>query len=148
MDHDEHIHGIVTLHIPGDLSYLQVARQSLIDFCNKAGLPKTPTAELEMAVDEACTNIIEHAYRQTTAPAASQGLRMNLIQQKDRVVVELVDFGDGFDFDTQEAIDPERYLAEKRERGLGMFIIKNFVDNSHYERDPGQGNRLRLEKLL
>ena len=53
------IEGFVTLHLPCRYSYLRMIRQSVLDISARAGLSEFKTAQLEMAVDEACANVIE-----------------------------------------------------------------------------------------
>ncbi len=146
----KNIQGFVTLHIPSQFGYLRVLRQSILDTSVRAGLSEFDAAQLEMAVDEACANIIEHSYGSTRAnkSGADGGIHVNLFQEKERVVVEIFDHGKGFDFDAHKEIDPETYLDEGNERGLGMFIIRRFVDEVTYERATPSGNRLRLVKHI
>lgn len=144
------IEGFVTLHLPCRYSYLRMIRQSVTDMSARAGLSEFQTAQLEMAVDEACANVIEHSYggEKHAARADHPGLRINLMQCRDRVVIEIYDRGAGFNYDKARPIQPEEYLAAQRERGLGLFIIQKFVDDLQYERNGPAGNCLRLTKLL
>ena len=145
------IEGFVTLHLPCRYSYLRMIRQSVTDMSARAGLSELQAAQLEMAVDEACANVIEHGYGGEAGAATNPdhpGLRINLMHCKDRVVVEIFDRGVGFEFDRQKVISPEEYVERGRERGLGMFIIQKFVDDVQYERGTSSGNCLRLTKLL
>ena len=145
------VRGFVTLHVPCRYSYLRIIRQSILDLCARAGLSELKAAQMEMAVDEACANIIEHSYGGETSPENEPkhpGIRINLIQGSDRVVVELLDHGEGFEFDAQQVIEPDQYMQQENQRGLGMFIIKRFVDDATYERGTRLGNVLRLTKLI
>ncbi len=146
------VRGFVTLHIPSRYGYLRVLRQSVLDTSVRAGLSEFDAAQLEMAVDESCANIIEHSYggelMATEAGAQDAGIHVNLIQQDDRVVVEIYDHGKGFDFDNYKFMQPEDYLDGERDRGLGMYIIHKFVDELSYERGTPSGNYLKLTKLL
>lgn len=150
-EENEIVQGFVTIHIPSRYGYLRVLRQSVLDTCVRAGLSEFDAAQLEMAVDEACANIIEHSYGGETLPEADSqnaGIRINLIQQQDRVVVEVYDHGQGFDFDDYKFMKPEDYLDGEHDRGLGMYIIHKFVDQLTYERGTPSGNHLTLTKLL
>lgn len=150
-DNSMSIEGFVTLHLPCRYSYLRMIRQSVIDMCARAGLSEFKSAQLEMAVDEACANVIEHSYGGEAAAVNNPnhpGLRINLMQCRDRIVVEVFDRGKGFEFETQQVIDPKAYVDNERQRGLGMFIIQKFVDDVSYERGTSSGNCLRLTKLL
>ena len=145
------IEGFVTLHLPCRYSYLRMIRQSVIDMCARAGLSEFKSAQLEMAVDEACANVIEHSYGGESAASNNPnhpGLRINLMQCRDRIVIEIFDRGKGFDFETQPVIEPENYVGSQRQRGLGMYIIQKFVEDVTYERGTSSGNCLRLTKKL
>lgn len=145
------IRGFVTLHVPCRYSYLRIVRQSVMDLAARAGLTEFKAAQLEMAVDESCANIIEHGYGGETSQENEPkhpGLRVNLIQGSDRVVVEILDHGKGFGFEEQQVIDPKQYVDQESQRGLGMYIIKRFVDDATYEASTRAGNLLRLTKLI
>ena len=145
------IDGFVTLHLPCRFSYLRMIRQSVVDMSARAGLTEFKAAQLEMAVDEACANVIEHSYGGESSAQGNPnhpGLRINLMQCRDRLVVEIFDRGRGFDFEGHSVIEPDSYVQEDRRRGLGMFIIKRFVDDVTYERGTSSGNCLRLTKKL
>lgn len=142
--------GFITLHIPARYGYLRVLRQSVLDTCVRGGLSEFDAAQLEMAVDEACTNIIEHSYGGEPGATANAeaGIHVNLIQQKDHIVVEIYDHGRGFDFEDHELLKPEEYLEGDHDRGLGMYIIHKFIDELTYQRGTPSGNCLKLVKRL
>ncbi len=148
---DMAIEGFVTLHLPCRYSYLRMIRQSVIDMSARAGMSEFNAAQVEMAVDEACANVIEHSYGGETTIGNNPnhpGLRINLMQCRDRIVIEIFDRGKGFDYEKQGVIDPDQYIENERNRGLGMFIIQKFVDEVSYERGTSSGNCLRLTKFL
>jgi serine/threonine-protein kinase RsbW len=150
-DNELAIEGFVTLHLPCRYSYLRMIRQSVIDMSARAGMSEFKAAQLEMAVDEACANVIEHSYGGeggTSDNPNHPGLRINLMQCKDRIVIEIFDRGKGFEFEQQQVIEPDAYLQHERQRGLGMFIIQKFVDDVTYERGTSSGNCLRVTKRL
>lgn len=141
----------MTLHVPARFSYLRIIRQSAMDLCARAGLSEFKAAQVEMAVDEACANIIEHSYHGEVTDEEEPkhpGIRANLMQGNDRIVVELLDRGSGFDLPKQQPMSPDKYLETNSERGLGTYIIKRFVDAVTYEHDTPAGHCLRLTKLI
>jgi serine/threonine-protein kinase RsbW len=142
---------MISLQAPGRYSQLYAIRQAVVDLCTRCGLCDFKTAQLEMAVDEACSNVIEHSYGGEAAPGDDlnrTGLRINLIRAKDRIIVEIYDQGTGFDFENSATVSPPDYVDECRQRGLGMYIIRCFVDDASYRRGTPEGNCLRLTKLL
>ncbi len=145
------VRGYVTLHVPCRYSYLRIIRQSVMDLCARAGLTEFKAAQMEMAVDEACANIIEHSYGGETNDEKEPrhpGIRVNLMHCTDRIVVEMLDRGKGFAFEQQQTIEPQQYVESQNQRGLGMFIIRSFVDDVAYETGTRAGNCLRLTKML
>ena len=135
----------VTVHIPGSPDFLRVARQAVADLCSQVCAPVAWSSQLEMAVDEACANIIEHSYRNL---AKNSGIQIALNRYDDRIEVDIQDTGAGFAFDDARAISPDRYIAEGRSRGLGLHIIRSFVDQATYRHGTPAGNCLRLVKRL
>lgn len=135
--------GSITLNLPGRYACLGAIRQAVLHISARAGLSEIKSAQLEMAVDEACSNVIEHSYG---GESDSSELRVRLIREPGGITVEICDRGAGFDFDTQPARAPSDYLDERRQRGLGMFIIRCFVDSASYQRATPDGNCLRLTK--
>ncbi|MBU0677928.1 MAG: ATP-binding protein [Verrucomicrobia bacterium] len=142
---------ISILHVPPLFSQLRTIRQAVRDLCSRARMSEFEAAQLEMAVDEACANVIEHSYADIDPRATTDQvhvLRLKLIHAPDSVRVEITDRGEGFDFESTELLDPKDYLEAGRERGLGMYIINRFVDSARYERGGPEGNCLTLTKLL
>ena len=135
----------VTVHIPGRLDFLRVVRQAAADLCASAGASLLWASQFEMALDEACANIIEHSYRRAEK---NPGIQISLTEYPDRIEAEIQDTGAGFEFESAETIHPDRYLEECRCRGLGLHIIRSFVDSASYRRGTSAGNCLRLVKRL
>ncbi len=139
----------VTLHIPSKYVYLRTVRQLITDACNEAGMSEFNTAQLEMAVDESCSNIIEHGYggeSEAGSGLVESGIRINVVEDAGRIVVELYDRGTGFEFEEFQVLNPDEYLEEGHNRGLGMYIIKRFIGEISYEQNGPRGNVLKLVK--
>ena len=138
-----------TIQVPVSYKHLHLIREKVLDQASQAGLSEPLSAQLEMADDEACTNIIEHSYGGEIAEDKDHpGLRVNFVQYLDRIVIEIYDHGAGFDFKKHHIVDPDQYIANRQERGLGMYIITSFVDDVAYQRGTTAGNYLKLTKLL
>ena len=141
----------LSLHVPSQYRYLALVRDAVMEVCVRAGMSEFTCYQIEMAVDEACANIIEHSYQGESAPGSEQddpGFLVEIHEQNDRLVFELLDWGKGFEFDEHPAQNLETYLANQDERGLGVYIISRFVDEVEYRRDAENGNRLLLTKHL
>ena len=96
---------------------------------------------IQLAIHEACTNIIDHAY----APHAAGriAITLSIHQSPRRFVTELKDTGNSFD----PTDIPEPNLLEGQEHGYGLFLMREILDEVTYEVQP-DGNHWLLTKYL
>lgn len=98
--------------------------------------------EIDLAVDEACSNIIDHAYNDV-----SQGqINIHLDHTEVAMKIVLQDKGLAFDLSSVPKPDLDGPLEERRERGLGVYLIHQLMDQVIYEPSLRNGNRLTLIK--
>ena len=104
-------------------------------------LPDEVLADLKLALTEAASNSVRHAY----SGADDTGVvEISYELRPDRLVIEVTDEGDGFD--PAEAEGPAEELSEG---GLGIAIIRAIADEVEIGTQPGgKGSRLRFEKEL
>ena len=96
---------------------------------------------LVLAVDEACTNVIKHAYGQGCAGQ----IILEILRQQGKIVFRLTDFADPVDKCT---IQP-RDLDELRPGGLGVHLIREIMDEVEFLDTPeGIGNILEMRKRI
>ncbi|HXV44873.1 MAG TPA: ATP-binding protein [Anaerolineae bacterium] len=112
----------------------QVAKQ--------AGLDERGVYAIHMAVDEACTNIIKHAY----GGEGKGEIRLTCDIQKDGVQVVICDQGVSFDPAQVPEFDPQKPLDERKLGGMGLFFIYSLVDRVEFKFNTPQGNQLILFK--
>jgi serine/threonine-protein kinase RsbW len=99
---------------------------------------------VQMAVDEACTNIIEHGYE-----GEDRGdLELICVPQKDVLQITIRDWGRPFN--PEEVPDPDIMapLEERSERGLGLFLMRKLMDEVSFRIDAEQGNEVIMKKRL
>jgi serine/threonine-protein kinase RsbW len=132
------------LHVPSSLENLAMIREFVSYIGSQAGLEAKEVAKLELAVDEACANVIEHAYGSDTTKEVS--VRATL--DDDNVQIEVIDTGIGFDPGTIEQKDLDKLVSDRQSGGLGMRLMKSLMDEVHYQMIPGQKNELRMVKHL
>lgn len=131
-------------HLPLNPDVGEIPR--LIDWvercCGEAGIAGDLPSKLSLALDEAVTNVIGHAF---TGQPPPHRIEIELDISDAGVVATVVDNGRAFD--PSEAPEPDvSSLLEKREPGgLGILLIRRMVDRVEYRR-AGNENRLRLEK--
>ena len=112
------------------------------DAARHAGFDNCAVYQVQLAVDEACSNIIEHAYG-----GESQGVIecTRRIQDGDLTVV-LRDYGRPFDPTSVPEPDVEADLEDRPEGGLGLYLISRIMDEVTFDFDSETGNVLTLVK--
>jgi serine/threonine-protein kinase RsbW len=129
----------VRLCIPAKPEYISLGRLALTGLSRLRSFPEDVLADLKLALTEACTNSVRHAY---DGGEGMVEIRYEL--HHDRLVVEVTDTGEGFDHD---AVEPEE-SDELSEGGLGIAIIRALADELEIGQRNGGGSRLRFVKRL
>jgi serine/threonine-protein kinase RsbW len=128
----------VRLTIPAKAEYVLLGRLALSGITRLRPLADETVNDLKLAVTEACTNSVRHAYD-------DNGGWVDIVYElhDDRLVVEVADDGAGFDPDDRAE------QGELSEGGLGIAIIRALTDEFEVrERKGGRGSRLRFVKFL
>ncbi|MEO5679790.1 MAG: ATP-binding protein [Acidimicrobiales bacterium] len=126
---------VLCLEIPPRAEFVAVARLVVSTAAkSRRSLADDRVADLTLALSEACTNAIEAH----DAKDESDRVTVRVDEDEDRLVVTVADQGSGFDLmelPTHPAVtDPERLNFE---RGLGIPIIRNLVDEVTFTSDDG-----------
>jgi serine/threonine-protein kinase RsbW len=103
---------------------------------------------VQVAVDEACSNIIEHAYGGEGPEDAQDSATITCTcrAKQDRLMIELRDHGRPFDPSTVPPPDLQADLSERHAGGLGVYFIRQLMDDVQFESSPAKGNTLTLTK--
>lgn len=131
------------LLLPGNPASLAIIRWVVTRLATAAGLTKEAVDHVEVAVDEACTNVLDHAYQ---AMDPKPPLRMAITTSDVAFTVDILDRGKTFDYGSYTEPEFPDHWLEGHERGLGLYLIHQFVDDVQYETLPGHQNRMRLIK--
>jgi serine/threonine-protein kinase RsbW len=97
-----------------------------------------------MAVDEACANVIDHAY--DGKPDGTVRIVCNA--SDDEVTVTILDHGQPFDPHSVPPPDTTAPLQKRQEGGLGLYLMEKLMDSVQFEFDKGKGNRLTMKKKV
>ena len=100
------------LHVPSSTENLSMIRDFVKSIGTQSGMGDMDVAGLELAVDEACANVMEHAYHDDK----SQEVRIRAIVDEDAVYIEVIDTGKGFDPATVEQLKLGELISAKRSR--------------------------------
>jgi PAS domain S-box-containing protein len=130
------------IEIGSDLRHLRQAREFVRGFCRDlpgGALGEESTGALVLAVNEATSNIMKHAYQ----GRSDQWMHLEAEAFPDRVSIRLRHLGDPFN--PAAAAPPP--LDGLRNSGYGAYIISRSVDEVRYYRDERGRNCIALVKL-
>ena len=106
--------------------------------------PDETIGKIILAVDEACTNIIKHAYKYSP----EGNIFISTKFDKSKFIVSITDEGKHFDPARVPEPDLLQYKEQKRAGGLGMFLMKKLMDEVKYSTLTGNKNQVVLVKYL
>jgi serine/threonine-protein kinase RsbW len=112
------------LQVPSSTENLALIREFVTSVGRQATLNDEEIINLELAVDEACANVIEHAYGHDTTKAVS----IRAIFDDEKLLISLI--------------------HERKSGGLGIRLIRTLMDEVKYEIVPGQKNELHMTKRI
>ena len=133
-----------TIHIESRTERLIAVRNFVSDAARDFGFADEEVSKIALAVDEACTNIIKHAYQ------FDPGKKISVTVGRGNGVFEVVihDNGKQFNPSDVQAPDMKEYLSHYRRGGLGVYLMKTLMDKIEYNIGPGRTNEVRLVKYL
>jgi serine/threonine-protein kinase RsbW len=111
---------------------------------SEAGFSKEAIDNIILAVDEACTNIIKHAYKYSPEGR----IVITLKPGKKSFTIEIIDYGKSFEPDLVPNPDLQKYVNQGRVGGLGMYLMKTLMDEVKYQSVPGKFNQVSLSKNI
>jgi serine/threonine-protein kinase RsbW len=131
--------GIVALTVPARAEFIALGRLALTGLARTRALSTEIVADLKLALTEACSNSVRHAYDE-----GREGVVEILYElSDDRIAIQVTDDGSGFDPEILE-----RAQEELDEGGLGIAIIRALTDELEIGARPEGGSRLRFTKYL
>lgn len=132
---------VLHMDFPSHPEQLKAIRKAVFETVQSLGLPEEPSFDVVIAIDEACQNIIRHAYK----GAKDGDVALDIFHRGDDIIFELRDFA--------EKIDPTkvkpRDLGDVKPGGLGTHFIREIMDEVDFVPPPDNtGNLLRLVKRI
>lgn len=147
---------------PIDTKVLSILRSFVTTLATEMGFGQEQTEQIEMAVDEAVTNVIRHAYKHLGVspdlPADKSNtnrhtretcaLWVRLFLGEDHLRITVMDRGIGLQNTPRGASTLEEFHARGGQGGLGSYIIQHFMDEVEYAFPPEAGTILTMTKYL
>ncbi len=132
------------LRIPSQTDNLEIIREFVTRIARKVGFREEETSKIELAVDEACTNVIEHAYNK------DEHKLIDIVIQIDpqKFTILITDQGKGFDHKKIYKPDMKKYLEEMRVGGLGIYLMQTLMDEIDFDVVGGRKNQVKMVKYF
>ncbi len=129
--------------IPCEPRFLSVVRLTVAGAAARAGLGVAEIDDVKVAVSEACTNAIEHAFPPAEGKACP-AIRIRMTARDGELRLEVEDEGSGFDPKHLPRVDLEQRVPE--EGGLGVYLMRQLMDEVKIESAPGSGTKITMVK--
>lgn len=129
---------VFTLCLPRDQASVPIVRHVCRDCLLKLGVDAECVSDIELAVTEACTNVLDHA----EGTGDNYEVRVEVDEHQSKISV--IDTGEGFE------AAPHRFnqADSGAEHGRGLFLMKALVDDLKFISAPAQGTIVQLVKAL
>jgi serine/threonine-protein kinase RsbW len=134
---------IHTLSVEASTEHLAEVRDFVASHAENIGLDQKMISEIRLAVDEAYTNIIKHAYGNNSA----ETVNIEIGSDDDQLWITLIDSGKSFDPESYREPDLMKRIKEKKRGGMGVYLIRKVMDQVHYNR-KGKSNEIRMVKNI
>jgi len=132
------------LKIPSRTDNLELIRIFISAVAEKVGFNSDDISKIELAVDEACANVIKHAYRKDSEQLID--LVIEIDYKKFAIII--TDHGRGFNVSKLPRTNVKEYLAEMRVGGLGIYLMKALMDEVEFNSQPGVKTEVKMAKYF
>ena len=128
---------------PNDTRHLVKIREVTEEAARYAAFDERDVGRIVLAVDEAVSNIMEHAYE-----ACDEGgdIRVAIDVDEARFEVVITDSGKEFNPAGIEVPDMTEHVRQGKKKGLGIFLMRQIMDEVKYTFVQGLRNELRMVK--
>jgi len=130
-----------TLRISASTEELEKIRAFVAGHARNFGFGEADISDITLSVDEACTNIIKHAYEWKKG----KPIHIQLGMKNNEMMVTIIDEGKPFDPESYELPTLEDQLAGKKRSGYGILLIRKLMDQVEY-RNRKSHNEIRMTK--
>ncbi len=132
------------LKIPSKTGNLELIRSFVSHVSEMVGFDADEISKIELAVDEACANVIKHAYDKQNKDSIDMVVEIDY----KKLTIIITDQGKGFDVNKISNKDVREYLAEMRVGGLGIHLMKALMDEVEFKSEPGVKTEVKMVKYF
>jgi len=133
-----HTHKLI---VNASTSRLADVRKFIAEKAQNFGFDEKDVSDIRLAVDEACTNIIKHAYKYDD----KQNVEILIGIDDDKLFVTLTDTGETFDPSKYSKPDLRKQMKAKQRGGVGVYLIRKLMDEVEYLKKKDH-NMIRMYK--
>lgn len=136
---------------PVQTPLLSILRRFVTDVAEEMGFAPEDVYKIEMAVDEACSNVVLHAYDERDRTTFEPGIMLKLNLEPEALTIHIQDCGKGANVETlkgQRSIHDYQEPGRETYHGLGILIMKEFMDDVEFHACPDTGTTVILRKFL
>ena len=127
------------LHCPSRAENVGLCRVAAATFAANAGFSVAEIEEIKVAVSEAVSNVVVHAY-----PGGEGALTLHCEELADGISISVRD--DGVGIEDVERARQASYTTDPERMGLGFVFMESFSDEFSVESAPGRGTRVEMHK--
>jgi len=131
------------LKLESKSSNLKLIREFVVRIAQEADFNEEDMHKIELAVDEACSNVVKHAYPDNE----NNSIEIEVSFDSRAFNVKVQDRGCGFDPNRLPQTDMKTYLEKYQVGGLGIHLMKSLMDLVEYNINPAKKNQVILTKF-
>lgn len=128
--------GMFELRFPSDTQFLNMVRDLARRLAEQTGFEPEEAEKIAMAVDEATTNVIEHAYH----GAPDREIEIHFDPDGESLNIQILHDGDPIEEVPMPAFDLDKLVAERRTGGLGIYIMRQVMDDLNFGKSDSGKN--------
>ncbi|NOY78076.1 MAG: ATP-binding protein [Calditrichaeota bacterium] len=129
---------------PSESINLELIRDFVGKLARRAGFAEDNVNKIQLATDEACTNVVKHAYKNLPVGPIQVEITLN----NEKFVVTVSDKGVGFDIANLTRPDMVEYLNQFKKGGLGIHLIQTLMDQVTFRVNPFHKNSVKMIKYI
>jgi serine/threonine-protein kinase RsbW len=130
-----------TVTYPAKFEFLDDIRDFVAEVARDGGFDEKEIYSVQLAADEAASNIIEHAYH----GVADGQIELTCEMRGAELMIAMQDHGRSFDVSKIKKPNLKANLSERKIGGLGIYLMRKLMDEVNYC-SSGAGNRLTMIK--
>ena len=132
------------LTVSSKTSNLKVIRTFIKEIALHCGFSEEDTEQIELAVDEASTNVIRHAHQYNP----EKYIHINVTADSKKLSIQICDKGKGFNVKHIDNPDLKKYIREAKKGGLGIHLMRKLMDDVSFSSTPQSGHCVALIKYI